>query len=313
MEEGELSEDEVPHEPGTLRKPGTGPHGKEGLRMEVPDLLKDVSGVMKDMIVDEETAEKINKRAARFQTGGSISFPQVSALYRSMKISSDPGKRAGHRLEVVHVWSKDRIDQTALQEFFSEYQPLSVDLSGTRKANVSWATPANSAKAILGLSKAIGEPEVGKKVKHVIGFEEEPTSATVVEDMEADPVGDMVHPDDIGVELPEGGPWRLATRTAEDLPVMLLRFGQDSDLYSAPAPHHHASRDRNPRFSDPVGIISRSKREELLAEQVGSDISIYLHSGIFWNRVITAFWATLFGKVEHHSGIIYSLSRSERF
>ena len=77
MEEGELSEDEAPHEPGTLRKPGTGPHGKEGLRMEVPDLLKDVSGYA-DMIVDEETADKINKRAARFQTGGSISFPQVS-------------------------------------------------------------------------------------------------------------------------------------------------------------------------------------------------------------------------------------------
>ena len=264
MEEGELSEDEAeaPHQPGTLRKPGTGPHGKEGLRMEVPDLLKDVSGV-KDMIVDEETAEKINKRAARFQTRGSISFPQVSALYRSMKISSDPGKRAGHRLEVVHVWSKERIDHAALQEFFSEYQPLSVDLSGSRKANVSWATPANSAKAILGLSKSIGEPEVGKKVKHVIGFEEE-TSATVVEDMEANPVGDMVHPDDIGVELPEGGPWRLATRAAEDLPVMLLRFGRDSDLYTERAP----ARGGAPRFSDPVGIISRSKREELLAEQV---------------------------------------------
>ena len=102
-------------------------------------------------------------------------------------------------------------------------------------------------------------------MKHVIGFEEE-TSATVVEDMEANPVGDMVHPDDIGVELPEGGPWRLATRAAEDLPVMLLRFGRDSDLYTES--HHQAGRGGAPRFSDPVGIISRSKREELLAEQV---------------------------------------------
>ena len=273
MEEGELSEEEeaapAPHQPGTLRKPGTGPHGREGLRMEVPDLLKDVSGVKEMMIVDEETAEKINKRAARFQTGGSISFPQVSALYRSLKISSDPGKRAGHRLEVVHVWSKERINQTALQEFFSEYQPLSVDLSGTRRANVSWATPANSAKAILGLSKAIGEPEVGKKVKHVIGFEEEATSATVVEDMEAEPVGEMVHPDDIGIDLPDGGPWRLANKAADDLPVMLLRFGRDGDLYSERSqPAHHSSRSADRRFPDPVGIISRSKREELLAEQV---------------------------------------------
>ena len=64
----------------------------------------------------------------------------------------------------------------ALQEFLSEYQPLSVDLSGTRRVNVTGATPANSANAILGLCKAIGELQVGQKVKHVIEFEEEPTS-----------------------------------------------------------------------------------------------------------------------------------------
>merc|ERR1719220_2805277 len=51
---------------------------------------------------------------------------------------------------------------------------------------------------------------------------------------------------------------------------MLLRFGRDGDLYSAersqPA-SHHSSRSSDRRFPDPVGIISRSKREELLAEQ----------------------------------------------
>jgi hypothetical protein len=45
--------------------------------MEMPDLLKEI-GPFADMIVDEATADKINKRAARFQTGGNISFPQVA-------------------------------------------------------------------------------------------------------------------------------------------------------------------------------------------------------------------------------------------
>merc|ERR1719300_2053380 len=78
----------------------------------------------------------------------------------------------------------------------------------------------------------------------------------------------MVHPDDIGIDLPDGGPWRLANKAADDLPVMLLRFGRDGDLYSERTqPAHHSSRSADRRFPDPVGIISRSKREELLAEQ----------------------------------------------
>ena len=115
-------------------------------------------------------------------------------------------------------------------------------------------------------------------MKHVIGFEEEATSATVVEDMEAEPVGEMVHPDDIGIDLPDGGPWRLANKAADDLPVMLLRFGRDGDLYSERSqPANHPSRSADRRFPDPVGIISRSKREELLAEQVTPEIVVAIN------------------------------------
>jgi hypothetical protein len=123
----------------------------------------------------------------------------------------------------VHVWSQQRLHLDQLHRFFAEFQPLSVELVGKTRANVSWATAANSARAILGLSKAIGEPEVGKKVKHVIGMADD-ESSTVVEELEAGvSTGELVHPEDIGLELPEGGPWRLAARDAEDLPVLLLR------------------------------------------------------------------------------------------
>ena len=97
-------------------------------------------------------------------------------------------------------------------------------------------------------------------------------------DMEAEPVGEMVHPDDIGIDLPDGGPWRLANKGADDLPVMLLRFGRDGDLYSERSqPANHSSRSADRRFPDPVGIISRSKREELLAEQVTPEIVVAIN------------------------------------
>ena len=68
---------------------------------------------------------------------------------------------------------------------------------------------------------------------------------------------DLIHPDDIGVKIPEDeGPWRLAS-TEGDQHVMLLRFGRKTDMNTREkqvAARH-------------VGILSKSRREELLQEQ----------------------------------------------
>ena len=67
--------------------------------------------------------------------------------------------------------------------------------------------------------------------------------------------GDLIHPEDIGVELPPDGPWRLANSDSEG--VMLLRFGRKTDL--SMRERHVAARH--------VGVLSKTRREELLMEQ----------------------------------------------
>ena len=69
------------------------------------------------------------------------------------------------------------------------------------------------------------------------------------------PVGtDLIHPDDIGVTLPEEGPWRLAIG---EVSTMLLRFGRKTDL----------SRREKQAAARHIGILSKSRREELVLEQ----------------------------------------------
>ena len=66
---------------------------------------------------------------------------------------------------------------------------------------------------------------------------------------------DLIHPDDIGVALPkEEGPWRLAIGEVSPL---LLRFGRKTDL----------SRREKQAAVRHLGILSKSRREELLQEQ----------------------------------------------
>ena len=64
---------------------------------------------------------------------------------------------------------------------------------------------------------------------------------------------DLIHPEDIGVELPDGGPWRLANTEG----VMLMRFGRRTDL--SMKERHAAVRH--------VGVLTKTKREELIMEQ----------------------------------------------
>ena len=85
MEEGELSDDDdgasLPDsaaKPAALRTP---------IKMDLPDLLKELKGAEDFQKVDAETVSKMSARAERFQTGNSVSFEEISKLYSSMKVT----------------------------------------------------------------------------------------------------------------------------------------------------------------------------------------------------------------------------------
>ena len=80
MEEGELSDDGLPLPPPPSAKPTRTP-----IKMDLPDLLKELKGA-EEFKVNPETISKMSARAERFQTGNSVSFEEISALYNFMKV-----------------------------------------------------------------------------------------------------------------------------------------------------------------------------------------------------------------------------------
>ena len=94
-----------------------------------------------------------------------IPLVQVSPLERETE--------SVHRLEMIYVWSPTTIDLAEVQRFFSSYSPLSVDSLSRTTAQVVWATQANSARAMLGLSKGVGLPGTERVVRHVLGLEQD--------------------------------------------------------------------------------------------------------------------------------------------
>ena len=84
MEEGELSDDGMTDEALGVNS------GRTPIKMDLPDLLKELSGAEDFNKVDKETMSRMAARAQRFQTGGpgdSISFEDISKLYRSMQVN----------------------------------------------------------------------------------------------------------------------------------------------------------------------------------------------------------------------------------
>ena len=94
-------------------------------------------------------------------------FAQVSPLERER----DP--ESLHRLEMIYVWSPSDLDLAEVQRFFSPYSPLTVASLTRTSAQIVWANPANSARAMLGLSKGVGVPGTERVVRHVLDMEEE--------------------------------------------------------------------------------------------------------------------------------------------
>jgi len=76
------------------------------------------------MIVDEETAEKINRRTVTFQTANSIYLPRVAALYRIRELDLMVGKG----LQWTYRTSRGG-------RYVKECLPLSVDDGGNNSAN----------------------------------------------------------------------------------------------------------------------------------------------------------------------------------
>ena len=164
MEEGELSDDSGA-KPGPARTP---------IKMDLPDLLKELKGAEDFQKVDAETVSKMSARAERFKTGNSVSFEEISKLYSSMKVSPlERETESVHRLEMIYVWSPTSLDLAEVQKFFSGYSPLSVDSLSRKTAEVVWANPANSARAMLELSKGVGVAGTERVVRHVLDMEQD--------------------------------------------------------------------------------------------------------------------------------------------
>ena len=82
MEEGELSDDDASL-PDTAAKSGP---VRTPIKMDLPDLLKELKGAEDFQKVDAETVSKMSARAERFKTGNSVSFEEISRLYSFMKV-----------------------------------------------------------------------------------------------------------------------------------------------------------------------------------------------------------------------------------
>ena len=83
MEDGEISDDGMVDD-----SVNTATTGRTPIKMDLPDLLKELSGAEDFNKVDQETMSRMAARAQRFQTGGgdAVSFEDVSKLYRSMQV-----------------------------------------------------------------------------------------------------------------------------------------------------------------------------------------------------------------------------------
>ena len=81
MEEGELSDD-------CMEEAETPVRARQKIQMDIPDLLKELTGAEEFTKVDPETVSRMAKRAERFNMSGkSVSYEEISKLYKSMQVS----------------------------------------------------------------------------------------------------------------------------------------------------------------------------------------------------------------------------------
>ena len=82
MEEGELSDDGMEE-----TETETPIRARHKIQMDIPDLLKELTGAEEFKKVDPETVSRMAKRAERFNMSGkSVSYEEISKLYKSMQV-----------------------------------------------------------------------------------------------------------------------------------------------------------------------------------------------------------------------------------
>lgn len=136
---------------------------------KLPDLLQEIGG--HEVIgIDRDVTEKMEARAKRFNfqpAGSNIHYEDMVELYKSLGISE--AEIAGQivkserqfRLEAIHIRGFDGsiVRSEDIQEYFSEFSPVSFEWVDKNSANVIWALPSSAAKALLTLSRPLKQDD----------------------------------------------------------------------------------------------------------------------------------------------------------
>ena len=189
MEEGELSDDGMV-EPAVETSTRT----RAPIRMDIPDLLKELTGAEDFNKVDPETVTRMAARAERFNMeGNSVSFEEISNLYSFMQVKfkmlinrkhfsfallqvSQSERDSIDRLEMIYVWTPAKLELADVQAYFAPHHPLTVELVSRNSCHVVWATSVNCARAMLATSRGVGVASTERVVKHVLGAEDDSRS-----------------------------------------------------------------------------------------------------------------------------------------
>ncbi|XP_023338970.1 nuclear cap-binding protein subunit 3 [Eurytemora carolleeae] len=201
LEEGEVSEPEPEVSKNTGRT----------LRVHLPDLLQGIDG-NDDIPMNLDTIEKLDRRAKRFNTTNPMPADEVCKVYDSLGIPVEERERrntGNFRLEYILMYGVFSLSDEDILEYFEEFSPMEVLDLGEDSCIVKFRNCLTSLKAMMELSKPIGEPKKEERiVKHVLTADDEPERRVVTRDIK-NKLDGLVHPDDIPLEEMPEGKWRL--------------------------------------------------------------------------------------------------------
>jgi len=257
LEDGEVSE------PEQEKKKPSG-----NLRVHLPDLLQGIQGA-DEFPMTQETIEKLDKRAKRFNTRNPIPVQEVGKVYDSLGIpllEREKRSTGRYRLEFIQMHGVFSLSDEDIHEYFEQYNPEEVlDLSDDT-CIVKFQNGLSSLRAMMELSKPIGEPKKAERIiKHVLTADsDDETERKVITRETKEELDKLVHPDDIPIEIPEGK-WRLG-KHHKKCEAILLRFARRDDF----KPAHYLANDKyRPRtlpteFAPPAEAL---EQEQLIKQK----------------------------------------------
>jgi len=257
LEDGEVSE------PEQEKKKPSG-----NLRVHLPDLLQGIQGA-DEFPMTQETIEKLDKRAKRFNTRNPIPVQEVGKVYDSLGIpllEREKRSTGRYRLEFIQMHGVFSLSDEDIHEYFEQYNPEEVlDLSDDT-CIVKFQNGLSSLRAMMELSKPIGEPKKAERIiKHVLTADsDDETERKVITRETKEELDKLVHPDDIPIEIPDGK-WRLG-KHHKKCEAILLRFARRDDF----KPAHYLANDKyRPRtlpteFAPPAEAL---EQEQLIKQK----------------------------------------------